>query len=75
LDLSGRQTAILNIKGEIVMAKHLCFLVTAALLTASQPALAAPTTLICNTGLPLDMGPATVDLDEAQSAVTLHLPA
>ncbi len=48
---------------------------TGILLTVSTSALADTTTLICNTGLPLDMGPTTVDLNEAQSTVTVHLPA
>jgi hypothetical protein len=46
-----------------------------AWLTAAHAAFADPTTLVCNTGLPLDMGPTIVDLNEAQGTVTLHLPA
>jgi hypothetical protein len=51
------------------------FLGMAILVIASPAAMADPTTLICDTGLPLDMGPTIVDLNEAQSTVTLHLPA
>ena len=51
-------------------------LVVFAVLTAgAQPALAVTKTLVCDRGLPLDMGPTTIDLNEAQHTVTLHLPA
>ena len=47
----------------------------AILVMASQTAIADTTTLICDTGLPLDMGPTTIELNAAQSTITLHLPA
>jgi hypothetical protein len=53
----------------------LAFVIVAILTAGSQPALADTKTLICETGLPLDMGPTTIDLNEAQHTVTLHLPA
>jgi hypothetical protein len=42
------------------------------LVTASQTALAASTTLVCSTGNPREASPTTIDLNEAQSSVTIH---
>jgi hypothetical protein len=46
----------------------------AVLVAACQTALADPTSLICDTTEPQYAGPATVDLNEAKSTVTIHFP-
>ena len=61
------------------MARHFVFygIARGALLgiflTVGTVASAATTTLICDTGLPLDMGPTTIELNPGQRTVTLIL--
>ena len=62
-------------KARWAIAARRALLGAAILIMASQTAFADTTTLICDTGLPLDMGPTTIDLNAAQSTVTLHFPA
>ena len=62
-------------KARCTITARRAILGAAILVMASQTALADTTTLICDTGLPLDMGPTTIELNAAQSKVTLHLPA
>ncbi len=52
-----------------------CFLGLVVLVSASPAALADPTTLICDTTSSNADGPGTVELNEADGAVTLYGPA
>jgi len=47
----------------------------AVLVMASQTALANPITLICDINQVGALGPATIDMDEAHSSVSINMPA
>src|SRR6185437_10073088 len=63
------------IKARWAIVAQRALLGAAFLMMAGQTASADTTMLSCDTGLPLDMGPTTVDLNPAQRTVTLHHPA